>query len=174
MKNGYHKQQYGFIRKKTKLLSPVIMNNYKAFLKFLLAFLVVVAVVNCGKKGPPVAPETLIPEAINDLRAEAKEDKIVLSWTIPQKNTNESILKDLAGFKVFRGEEACKGCPPDLSILQDIDYASPSGLATIEGKRVEFIDHQVKPKEKYIYRVFSYNRRGYLSSGSNLARIEVP
>lgn len=139
-----------------------------------LIFVCFAILSNCGKKAPPVAPETVIPQAIDNLRAKITNGMVILTWTIPSKNTNNSPLNDLKGFEVFRGEDRCKECPPDLSFLLDIDYNYPSGLTTIEGRTVKFSDYQVKQEKTYLYRVFSYNHRGHLSSASNLARAEVP
>jgi len=144
------------------------------FITFFILFMLLIFITNCGKKGPPIAPETIVPQAINNLKAAVNDKKVKLSWSIPKKNTNGSLLEDLAGFKLFRGKVSCKKCPPDWYFLVDIDCESPSKLYAKKNEEAEYIDHQVKAGKKYIYRIFSYNRRGNLSSDSNLAPIEIP
>ncbi len=46
------------------------------------------AVVGCGKKGPPLAPLNLVPEAATSARARRLGDTVYLQMSVPQKNAN--------------------------------------------------------------------------------------
>ena len=86
--------------------------NTKTIILFLLILFLALA---CGKKGPPVSWESIVPRRIVDLVAMPREGRLFLEWTSPKENTDKSILTDLDKFQVFRSEgiliaEECRGC----------------------------------------------------------------
>lgn len=116
----------------------------------------------CGKKGPPLPPESRVPEAVAGLTVEGGVEGLILSWRIPERNGDGSPLRDLAGFKVYRKREAgdCGGCPADFPLYMDVDMDSPEGVR-VEGKRVILLDREVEEGGRYRYKVAAYNREGY-------------
>lgn len=60
---------------------------------------------SCGIKAPPLSPEEFAPEKITDLEAYAKDNEIILKWTIPARRVDDTKLLDLAGFEVYRKEQ---------------------------------------------------------------------
>jgi predicted small lipoprotein YifL len=56
----------------------------------------------CGRKGPPLPPRPVVPAAVGNLQAEPREAGIVLSWTRPTLNNDNSSLTDLLEFRLFR------------------------------------------------------------------------
>ncbi len=127
----------------------------------------------CGRKGPPVSFDRIVPEAIADLEASVREGRVILQWSLPRENTDGSDLVDLVGFKVLRGYiegEECKGCPERLVPVAEVDLA-PGENHWIEANRVFWADKGLRAGKKYIYRVLAFNRRGHFSQGSN--RVEV-
>ncbi len=138
---------------------------------FLLFF--ALSLLACGKKGPPVSLDRIIPEAVTDLGASVREGRVILAWSLPRENTDGSDLEDLVGFKVFRGSlegEECKGCPERLVPIAEVDLASGEDH-WIEANRVFWADKGLWPGKIYTYRVLAFNRRGHFSQGSN--RVEV-
>ncbi|OEU45099.1 MAG: hypothetical protein BBJ60_01220 [Desulfobacterales bacterium S7086C20] len=136
----------------------------------LLAFLLFHG--GCGRKGPPVPPETVIPPAIKDLKAEVIGEKVWLNWSVPTKDG--SVFDGIEGFKVFRHEagdstETCSGCPIPFSGLAEIKLDS-SEPARIEGNVVTFYD-RVKPGYKYAYKVKVYHKSGGVSNDSNIVKV---
>jgi hypothetical protein len=65
----------------------------------------------CGKKGPPVAPETRLPLAVVDLSASVIAGGVDLRWTNPAQRIDGSRLRDLAAVHVFRTEDFGEGRP---------------------------------------------------------------
>jgi len=128
--------------------------------------------IACGKKGPPVSLDRIVPKALPDLRASVREGRVILQWTVPNRNTDGSDLVNLAGFKVLRGyvEEECKGCPERLSPIAEVGLSSGENHWS-EANRVFWADTGLAPGEKYLYRVLAVNRRGHFSQASN--RVEV-
>ena len=68
-----------------------------------------VALAGCGKKGPPVAPETRLPAAPTALQASIDESAVMLSWTNPTRRHDGGPLKDLAQVRLFRHEDNGEG-----------------------------------------------------------------
>ncbi len=74
----------------------------------------ILAVVGCGVKGPPVPPRSVPPGAITDLGYTIDQDQVTLTWSIPTGEAAGSA--GLAGFVVYRAtisaaEPVCDGCP---------------------------------------------------------------
>jgi hypothetical protein len=122
-----------------------------------------IAVASCGKKLPPVAPESVAPEPVKDLRVVSREGRLLVVFNKPTKNMDGSRLTDLAGFKVMRrvaDEKGCKGCPEKFPVVYDIDVIYPVG-AIIEGDRVIYPDKDIEAGVRYEYKVVAYNKDGY-------------
>lgn len=63
--------------------------------------IITVALVGCGKKGPPLAPVRVAPTAVTDLSARRLGDRAVLRFTLPEKNTDNSTPADVARVEVY-------------------------------------------------------------------------
>jgi len=141
----------------------------------LLSFLIPLFILwaGCGKKGPPVSLDRIVPKAITDLEASVREERVILQWSLPQENMDGSKLVDLLGFKVLRGSfdgEECKGCPERLVPIAEVDLASGEGYLT-KDDRVFWVDKGLRAGRTYGYRVLAFNRRGHFSQESN--KVEV-
>jgi hypothetical protein len=133
--------------------------------------LILLMVAGCGKKGPPVPWETVVPKRIVDLEAVSREGDGRLQWTIPKENTDKSSLTDLAGFNILRSEGAliggeCKGCGEKTVVAYEMKLGAQED---VKGQKVSVAlgDHQ--PGKVYLYQVVSVNRRKHLSAPSNPA-----
>jgi hypothetical protein len=119
------------------------------------------ALVACGKKGPPVAPELRLPVAPAGLQASIDESSIVLTWTNPGTRFDGTPLRDLTEVKLFRREDSDGGPlkPAMLSGGRVVGYdeiatirlASPAS-ATVQGGAVRWVDHQgLVVGHRYVY-----------------------
>jgi len=122
-----------------------------------LLLLALTAFAGCGKKGPPLPPIISVPGAVQSFDIEGREEGLLLSWQIPEKNS-----ADLAGFRLHRQSEAsdCTSCPARFPVYKDIDMELPHG-AKIENGRLYLIDREVKEGFIYRYKVVPYSRSGY-------------
>jgi hypothetical protein len=71
----------------------------------LRAFLLTLAalyVAHCGKVGPPLPPEVLIPKPVSDLSARQIGNDIKLSWTLPTLNLNGTKATSLQRMEIYR------------------------------------------------------------------------
>lgn len=139
-----------------------------------LIFILMLFVFGCGKKLPPVAPESLAPEPVKEMRAVSREGKIFVAFKKPASNIDGSKITDLAGFKIMRrtveDKSGCKTCPEKFDIINDIDLAYPKG-ATIQGDRIYYTDATAEPGMRYEYKVAAYNKDGY--SGPESPKLSV-
>ncbi len=60
--------------------------RHKSRLLFLVSFIFLLLVLGCGRKGPPVAPQAVVPPAVKDLKAEIMADDVGLTWSIPKRD----------------------------------------------------------------------------------------
>ncbi len=143
--------------------------------KLMTIFLFLGIIFSCGKKGPPVPPKMIVPKAIKDLAVRCREGKVVASWSVPAKNTDNSKLIDLKGFRILRSERGvsereCSHCGKKFLLLADIDREFPRG-AQIEQGKVTFVDNNLSYQMDYAYKVVSYNAADRYSDSSNPANI---
>lgn len=124
----------------------------------------------CGKKLPPLPPESFAPEPVKSSRAITRDGKPTIAFSKPARNADGSKLTDLAGFKVMRrtveDKNGCKTCPEKFDLIKDIDAAHPVG-ALIEGEQVFFTDTTAEAGTMYEYKIITYNRDGYDGQESN-------
>lgn len=157
-------------REQALLLSQMAQGKLHRRISRLTVFMLIVhcslllLITSCGKKLPPVAPESVIPEPVKELKAISRDGRLLISFIRPSKNIDGSKLTDLAGFKIMRrvieDVEGCKTCPEKFTVLYDIDISYPTG-AIAERDRIAYSDIEIEPGMKYEYRVVAYNRDGY-------------
>ena len=89
-----------------------IMVGKRMGFSILAGALIAVLNLHCGVKGPPVAPDAVVPRAITDLRASGYDGNLVLIWSFPRKNTDRSKLEDLAGYRIL--QRVVEGSPEEM------------------------------------------------------------
>jgi hypothetical protein len=114
----------------------------------------------CGKKDDPTAPVAVAPGKVRDLTVRPAGNAIALRFSIPEKNTDGSILSDLAGFAVLRSEQAfakeCRDCPKRFSVIYDIDYKTYV-MNNPQTPGIEYRDSALAFQTIYAYQVIGYN-----------------
>jgi len=159
MKKAGSRQQAVGIRRKMKIFFTV------ACCLMPVAF----SSVGCGKKGDPRAPELATPETIRDLRAQALDGGIALTWSRPMRYVDGKELRDLAGFVIFRKEisKSCPDCPVPFRERAKLNVEDQEKF--IKKKQFRFMDQELEPGTAYRYRVFSRLMDDSLSDPSNEA-----
>lgn len=132
-----------------------------------LALMVVMAAVGCGKKGDPRAPELATPKTITNLAARSGPNGISLTWNRPTEYVDGKALKDLASFVIFRKEvsQSCPDCPVPYRPLTTVNVEDRDKFA--QKKQYRYDDQEVRPKAIYRYRISSQLLDGSLSAPSN-------
>jgi hypothetical protein len=130
----------------------------------LAALLVVVPA--CGRRGPPLPPRPILPATVGDFRAEPREAGILLSWTKPRRNNDDSPLTDLQEFRLLRatGPLGEAGVTTSAFTLLATIQAEQPGGADAPGSLYAYRDDAggqgLPTGVRYRYRVQAVNRQG--------------
>ncbi|MEA5115757.1 MAG: fibronectin type III domain-containing protein [Geobacteraceae bacterium] len=143
-------------------------------MKKIFFLMMVFSLVACGKRGPLVPPESLVPAAIKDLKVEQKGNRFLVCWSPPAKMESGGKLSGIAGFRVFRREvlppdQDCEDCPTAYLLLRTVD---PEYLQDVSraGSRYCFYDSELKSGDTYQYKVLTVDVDGVSSRDSNKVR----
>lgn len=124
-------------------------------------------------------PLQIAPKPVKGLRAFARPGSVVLLWRAPEKNTDDSPLIDLAGFKIFREEvpfeKVCIKCPKNFRLTFDYDYRGPRG--EVPGKDwCIYYDRGITPENLYTYKIHCYNEHEMMGPASPFMEVyyDVP
>ncbi len=131
--------------------------------------LILLAIGGCGKKGPPVPWQTIVPKKIVDLQAIPREGGLILQWTVPKENTDKSVLDDLVEVRILRSEGAlvggeCRGCGEGT---KDVQKVKVDPKQEVTGKKMSALFEDQEPGKVYVYQVVCINHRGHPSAPSN-------
>ena len=125
---------------------------------------------SCGYKDHPVPPDTVVPEAIEDLRYETDEKGVTLTWSYPMETIRGTEIEELSSFELYRAEvplkDYCANCP--IPFADPVEQ--PGGLTTEDGKArmAIFTMADLKPGYKYFFKVRSRTSWFAQSADSNI------
>ncbi len=120
---------------------------------------VVVSFAACGRKGPPVPPESFYPGPVLRLSANGTSEGVALNWLAPSRTQNGRTLKDLASFSIRRRITDSEEDFTELSTLEAKPVAPqqlPAGVAAA-GEEYAYLDKTVEPGTTYDYIVVPLN-----------------
>lgn len=142
---------------------------------FLLLFFVF-SFFACGRRGTPLPPITVVPEAIREIRAVVRHEGIFILWSPPEKNNDGSKLENLMGFKVLRSEippeRTCNSCVEIFEPVFDVLYTIPlESEGEMDHGIMRIFDNNLKLNYHYKYKVLSYTTTGYLSPDSEIVEV---
>ena len=148
----------------------------------LLLLLAASALVACGKKGPPIAPELRVPAGPTGLHGAVDEQSVVVGWTGPGTRVDGSRLRAIALYKLYRREEADGGEPKSamLSSGRVVGYDEIATIrpdspapASVQGSAVTWVDRRaLAVGRRYVYVVTAEDTLGRSSGPSE--RLVVP
>jgi predicted phage tail protein len=163
-----------------------------------LALLLALPLAACGRRGPPVPPETRLPAAVQDLTVNVLGEGVTLTWTLPKIRVDRSPIKELGRTEVYRRLETGAREPVRPAVLSfgglfggptelvgfdrvaDIPIGDPSkpaaekGPAEIAGSRVTYTDAQgLGFGRRYTYVVVAVDAQGRPSPPSNRVTIAL-
>jgi hypothetical protein len=123
----------------------------------------------CGKKGPPVSWQTIVPKKIADLQAIPREGNLMLQWTVPKENTDKSVLTDLVEVRILRSEGAlvggeCRGCGEGA---KDVHNVKVDPKQEVTGKSMSALFDDQEAGKVYVYGVVCINHRRHPGPPSN-------
>jgi predicted small lipoprotein YifL len=129
----------------------------------------------CGKRGALVPPESLVPAAVKDLRAEQKGNRFLVCWSQSGKQEWGGPLENMINFRVLKREvlppdEDCEECPTAYRQVRIVD---PEYLQDVRrlGSLYCFFDSDFVDGKIYQYKVISFDKEGTSSRDSNKVRL---
>jgi len=136
---------------------------------------VLLILLGCGKKGPPIPYDVTVPESISDLEGVVRGGRVFLRWSMPRQAPDKSEAAGVREFHVLREEarfegEWCEECPERLERFDVLRMDKMDNFSLV-GDRVVYQDRRVSYGHVYVYRVISVTARGYESDPSNRAVI---
>jgi hypothetical protein len=155
--------------------------NALAILSFHLAMIavLVVLVYGCGKKMPPIPPDSQVPGTARNFTVQQEGQALLLQWLIPKVNIDGQPLTDIQGFQILRSRQSlfsAATCPPELFPLAKIDLAFPQS-GKVQGEQVSYRDDHLEPGYQYFYQILGYDRGDHLglaSPASRMSGISLP
>lgn len=121
------------------------------------------AITGCGKKGPLIYPDMLVPAPPADVSSQQSGSSIRLAFTLPTKDRAGQPLHDIAGVRILKrdlqtGQDpGCKACTTDFTLFKKW-YADVPGDAQRFGNRVLMLDGGVSSGRSYTYTFTAFTK----------------
>jgi predicted small lipoprotein YifL len=137
-----------------------------------LITVMVLFVSACGKKGPLVYPDLLVPEAPAAVTVRQSGLGMKLSFQLPRKDRSGRPLADLAGVRVLKREtlpgqaEECSSCMDGFRLFKKLYVDLQEGSVRRYGNLIIMLDGDVTIDRTYTYTVVPFTKRGVDGQGS--------
>ncbi len=137
----------------------------------------IAALLACGTPGAPRPPSLQLPRPVDDLAATRKGNKVTLTWTPADENTDGTLIKRAGPTRICRGINdfpmaACAQVVANVTI-------QPTPVSKGQQQKVTYSDTLASDlEEKYptsfaTYALESFNRRGRAAGLSNQVRVSL-
>ena len=114
----------------------------------------------CGRKAPPLPPELVRPEPAEDLVAAVVADGVRLTWQRPLRYSGGQRMNDLDHFVIDRAP--AEAARPTFVHVGRFDLDDQTRFR--KERHIEWVDHDVVPGGRYLYRVLAITLDGYESA----------
>lgn len=114
----------------------------------------------CGRKSAPVAPELVRPGVAENLTAIATPEGVRLTWLRPERYSGGQRMNDLRGFVIERAPG--EGAPPAFAAVGRVELDDQTRFR--KERRIAWVDREVAPGARYLYRVVALTLDGYRSA----------
>ncbi len=119
--------------------------------------------VQCGLKAPPVPYPLAKPVSVTNLTALPRNDGVMLSWSIPDKNTDGTMLANIKGFNLVRAGIPISDIGTDTKeVYKQWRYPYSAGEHFMDVK-----DTDLTYRFRYSYIVFTVTMDDVVSDPSN-------
>ncbi|KAB0667562.1 fibronectin type III domain-containing protein [Oryzomonas japonica] len=147
-------------------------------MRFLLLFILFSLLSGCGKKGPLLYPDMLVPAAVTALTANQSGASVKIAFELPNKDMAGRSLRDLAGVSVFKRVESslqqpdCPACTDDFRLFRKL-YLDLPDATQIYGNKVVLLDGETRRNTAYSYYVVPFARDNSVGASSAPVRVRV-
>ncbi len=130
----------------------------------------------CGRRGAPLPPRSNVPAAVRNLQAAPLGSAVVVTWTRPARNLDNSPLTDLQEFRLFRSvgplTVGVAAAQPVFVPLTTVRADHPDN-ATVQGAMYAYRDDTVAEGFAYRYQIQTVNRRGQVGPMSGETVVDL-
>lgn len=137
-------------------------------------------VTACGKKGPLIYPDMLVPAAPVSATGYQSGPFVKLQFILTDKDkAGRPVQQGVTGVKIRRKgvetvqKDVCRSCLTDYLLLQTVYLDHLSGTAQRIGNQVIYLDSEVKAGNSYSYLVTPFMGDGTDGASATIADIRV-
>lgn len=126
---------------------------------FAVLLCLVLAIAGCGKKGPLVYPEMLVPGVSSNIMVNQFGSSLKISFVLPSKDLAGRKLTALSGVSVFKRDvpashgPGCSSCTADFTLFRKINLDLLQSGTQRYGNSLVLLDEGVTAGRIYTYRV---------------------
>lgn len=134
--------------------------------------IIFLAVVACGKKGPPFLPETTPPLKVIHLTGEWKDGVVYLKGDVIPRSGKDGNDPDASGCIVYHTRydlinPPCEGCPIEYGVLEEIT------AGVIKADRFRCQLRQIQTQGIHYFKVRLLGPKGTPGPSSNVVKILI-
>ena len=134
----------------------------------------------CGKKGPLLYPDLLVPAPVSALAAVQSGASIRITFQLPDKDLAGRTLRDLAGVRVYRhvipsassAIQACGACREEFQLVRTV-YLASGNDAQLVGRTLVLLEPEVLAGSHYRYYVTPFTGDGSAGALSDVAGVQL-
>jgi predicted small lipoprotein YifL len=143
----------------------------------------VFAITSCGKKGPLLYPDMLVPAAPSAVSAQQSGTSMKLSFILPTKDLAGRNFTGITGITIIKRDEpagqnpSCSNCTTDFSPFRKLNLEPLSPNTQRYGNLLVLLDVDVQTGRLYTYRVSAVtkdNQEGTLSAPVAAVMVNTP
>jgi predicted small lipoprotein YifL len=133
----------------------------------------------CGKKGPLIYPDMLVPAAPAAVTALQSGSSVKLQFALPDKDRAGRPVQGVAGVKINRRaaeaaqKDVCRFCMTDYMLLLTLYLDHLPTTAQRFGNRLIVLDGDVSAGNSYSYSIVPFNADGVDGASSPTADVRV-
>lgn len=136
---------------------------------------IAVSLTACGKKGPLIYPDMLVPAAPSSVAAQQTGNAMKLSFVLPSKDLAGRNFSGLASVKILKHDEpagqapGCSSCTADFALFRKLNLELLPSDTQRSGSLVALLDSDVQVGRSYSYRVSGFTRENQEGAVSTTA-----
>ena len=123
----------------------------------------------CGYKNRPVAPDKIVPKAIEDLQYSIDEKGVKLTWSYPLETIRGTDIVELDSFDLYRAvvplKDYCANCP--IPFAKPIEVAADA-ISAEERQQANYESTLLRSGHRYFFKVRSRTSWWATSDDSNI------
>jgi len=113
-------------------------NLFRTFVVFPAMFRLLFA-VSCARIADPRPPEIRVPKAVNDLTARQVSDTVILTCSLPARNTDGSPARTIRSLEIFRITEDARAEESAAPLTEEMFFSQAALILSIPSER--FSEH---------------------------------